>query len=215
MNIMLDLLVFRFLPFRNYRPKSTVFYLTAAIVLIFLPAFAFGQESENTIENGMKLTELTFTAGYGEGQTTEGIYEHILLSINVGFDLAPFFPQLERYRGITSIFLEPKINPVQKPDTGGEFGVSLGIKYRYPLNETWHCYFMGSVGPHYITVETNDQADGFIFFNTVGAGISFFLTDRSAVNLEYRFRHASNASTHEPNNGIDSHIGTVGYSLFF
>ncbi|UCD91223.1 MAG: hypothetical protein JSW04_07345 [Desulfobacterales bacterium] len=46
-----------------------------------------------------------------------------------------FFPQLKDRRGITSFFLEPKINPVLDPDTGVEFGVSLGIKYRYPLNE--------------------------------------------------------------------------------
>lgn len=154
-------------------------------------------------------------AGYGEGNIDDGIYQHTLLSLNIGFDLAPFFSQPERHRGVTSIFLEPKINPVLGPETGVEFGISFGIKYRIPLNETWHVYLMGSVGPHYTSVETEEQADGLIFFDSIGTGLSFFLTKRSAINFEYRFRHASNASTHEPNKGINSHIGAVGYSLFF
>ena len=121
----------------------------------------------------------------------------------------------EFHRWITSFFLKPKINPVLDPETGAEFGVSLGIKYRYPFNEKLSGYVLGPVGPHYITVETEDQADGFIFFNTIGTGLSFFLTETSAVNLEYRFRHISNASTHVPNGSIDSHIGAIGYSIFF
>jgi len=192
-----------------------VVYLTGVAVIIFSTSHAFGEEAENSVINRMRLTELTLITGYGEGSVPEGTYRHILLICHLGFDLKRFFPQLENHRGVTSFFLEPKINPVLDPDTGVEFGISLGIKYRHPLNEKLSGYVFGSVGPHYITVETENQADGFIFFNTIGAGLSFFLTKTSAVNVEYRFRHASNASTHEPNGGIDSHIGAVGYSLFF
>ena len=194
---------------------SSFSYLTVFIALVLLPAFVFGQESESGICDRIQIKEITMNAGYGEGNTDDGVYQHILLAVNIGFDLAPYFPLLEHHQGNTLFFLEPEINPVLGPETGVELGISLGIKHRVPLNKRWHIYFMGSSGPHYITVETEDQADGFIFFNSIGTGVSFFLTDRSAVNFEYRFRHASNASTHEPNRGIDSHVGAVGYSLFF
>ncbi len=189
--------------------------LAVLIGVIWLPVFAFGQESEISISERLQIEEITMTAGYGEGNTDDGAYQHLQLTVDIGFDLATFFPQLKHHRGVTSLFLAPAINPVISPETGVELGISLGIKHRIPLNKTWHVYFMGSVGPHYISVETEDQADGFIFFDSVGTGVSFFLTDRSAINFEYRFRHGSNASTHEPNRGIDSNIGSVGYSIFF
>jgi hypothetical protein len=190
-------------------------YPAVFIALTLLPAFAFGQESENCFRDRMQIKEITMTTGYGEGNTDSGVYQHMLLSVGIGVDLATFLPPLEHSRGITSLVVVPEINPVLGPETGVEFGISLGIKHRIPLNKAWHVYFTGSVGPHYITVETEEQADGFIFFNSIGTGVSFFLTARSAINFEYRFRHASNASTREPNGGIDSHMGVVGYSLFF
>ena len=119
------------------------------------------------------------------------------------------------HHGILSLALEPKINPVFNPETDVEIGISFGLKYRYPISERWSVYALGTVGPHLITVQTKDQANGFVFFNTAGAGLSFFLTKKSAVNLEYRFRHVSNAGFKEPNGGIDSHIVAFGYSLFF
>jgi opacity protein-like surface antigen len=64
-------------------------------------------------------------------------------------------------------------------------------------------------------VKTSDQANGFIFSDTIGAGLSFFVTEYSAINVEYRLRHMSNAGMEKPNGGIDTHFGTIGYSLFF
>ena len=195
--------------------KTCCCYPMVFIAFILMPAFVSGQESENSIDQRIRISEITMLTGYGEGKTDDGIYRHILMSCNIGFHLPAIFPQPEYSRGVFSFFVEPMIDPILGPETGVEFGMSLGIKYRIPLSDTWHSYFIGAVGPHYITVETENQADGFIFFNSIGAGLSFFLTEKSAINLEYRFRHASNASTHEPNGGIDSHIGAVGYTIFF
>jgi hypothetical protein len=143
-----NLPVFGYNLLENYRFKTSFCCLAICIVFILLPAFALGQTCKNGIEDRIRLTEITMIAGYGEGNIDDGIYHHTLLTLNIGFDLAPFFPQLERHRGITSVFLEPKINPVLGPETGVEFGISFGIKHRISLSETWHVYLMGSVGPH-------------------------------------------------------------------
>jgi len=195
--------------------KHYITFLTAVATFFSLPLCAFGDQAESGLLAKLSLTESTFVVGYGNGSVSEGDYEHVALIWHLGFDLKRLFTRLQEHRGMLSFALEPKINPVFNPDTDVEIGISFGLKYRYPISETWSVYVLGSVGPHLITVQTIDQANGLVFFDTVGGGFSFFLTKKSALNLEYRFRHVSNADIKEPNYGIDSHIVAIGYSLFF
>lgn len=197
------------------RFKHYISILTAAAIIFSLPLFAFADQAESGFLTKLSWTESTFTVGCGRGSVTEGDYEHVALIWHLGFDLERLLTSLQEQRGTLSAFLEPKINPVFNPETDIEIGVSLGFKYRYPLSRKMSAYVLGSVGPHLITVQTVDQANGLVFFDTIGAGFSYFLTEKSAVNLEYRFRHLSNADIKEPNSGIDSHIFAVGYSIFF
>jgi opacity protein-like surface antigen len=76
-------------------------------------------------------------------------------------------------------------------------------------------YIMGSVGPHYISVVSTRQANGFIWSDVIGGGFYFHLTNDSAINVGYRFRHLSNAHFATPNGGIDTNFVIVGYSVFF
>jgi hypothetical protein len=176
---------------------------------------ALGDNDKPGFLSKFHWTESTILTGYGRGSVAEGAYEYIPIIWHLGYDLRSFFARLEDHRGTLSFVLEPKINAVINPDTDVEIGISLGLKYRYPFSNKLSGYVLGTVGPHYISVETVDQADGFIFFNTIGAGVSFTLKKNSALSLEYRFRHISNAGISDPNNGIDSHMIGIGYTLFF
>ncbi len=196
--------------------KLYIFVLAAVVMGMISSPLALGEETESGLQSKFSLTESTMIAGFGKGGFTEGSYEHIVLIWHLGFDLKRVFSRLEDNRGILTFIMEPKINPVISPaEKDVEFGISFGLKYRYPLTQKLSGYVLGSAGPHYITVKSTDQANGFIFFNTVGAGFSFSLTEKTALSLEYRFRHISNADTEDPNVGIESHIGAIGYSMFF
>jgi len=198
---------------RNF--KGCIFLLIALVLFLMPLSPAFGDSGKSGVLSKFHLTESTMIAGFGKGGFTEGSYQHIALIWHLGFDLKRVFSRLEDNRGILTFIMEPKINLVTNPETDVEFGIGFGLKYRYPLSDKLFGYVLGTVGPHYITVKSTDQANGFIFFNTVGAGFSFSLTEKTALSLEYRFRHISNASTIEPNGGIDSHIVAIGYSVFF
>jgi lipid A 3-O-deacylase len=195
--------------------KLYVFVLAAVVVVMISSPSALAEEAEPGLQSKFSLTESTMIAGFGKGGISEGSYEHIALIWQFGFDLRRVFSRLEDNRGTLAFIIEPEINPVIAPENDVEFGISFGVKYRYPFTQRLSGYVLGSVGPHYITVQSQDQANGVIFFNTVGAGFSFFLTEKTALSLEYRFRHISNADAKEPNVGIESHIGAIGYSMFF
>ncbi len=159
--------------------------------------------------------EAGLITGYGRASIAEGKYETIPIILHLGMDLSKFFSGLKGQRGLLTAYLEPQINPVISPGNEIEFGVGIGLKYQYPVTNFFSLYVNASTGPHYISVNTADQADGFAFSNTIGTGAYFFVNKNTAVNAGYRFRHLSNASTRYPNGGIDSHFGVIGISCFY
>ncbi|MCD6487467.1 MAG: acyloxyacyl hydrolase [Syntrophobacterales bacterium] len=162
------------------------------------------------------VTESGFLIGYGTGNVEEGKYEPVLMIWHIGFSLKEFpSEQQEDCKNIISFYIEPQINPVTRPETDVEFGVGAGLKYMHHITNSLSAYFMASVGPHWVTVNTESQARGFVFSSTIGLGISVFVTDKSAVNLGCGARHLSNAGLEKPNGGINTYFGTIGYSVFF
>jgi hypothetical protein len=192
-------------------------HICAAVIVLSLlfhcHASAAGVQSPVTA--GRANSESTAIVGYGTGNVTEGNYEPLLLIWRLGWNLKQFFPALENQTGTLSCYIEPQVNPVFDRETDIECGVGLGLKYMHPLTDSVGAYFFVSVGPHYVSVKTSDQVNGFIFSDTIGAGLSFFVTERSSINVEYRLRHMSNADIEQPNAGINTHFGTIGYSVFF
>jgi lipid A 3-O-deacylase len=55
----------------------------------------------------------------------------------------------------------------------------------------------------------------FTFVVEAGAGLSYFVTDKLAINAGYRFQHISNGHTSTPNRGFESDSGVVGVSFYF
>ena len=160
-------------------------------------------------------TESAFIGGIGIGNLPEGHYQATLLIWHLGLDLKKYFPRLSTYRGSLTVFLEPQFNLARNPDDNFEFGAGIGIQYRYPLSERLSGYILGSTGPHYISLVTQDQASGFIFSDTLGCGLYYFLKENSALTIGYRYRHMSNARTRLPNGGIDMDFLTLGYAIFY
>ncbi len=190
--------------------------LLLALSLISPCAFAEnGSKTAVTEKTARPLKEVGAVVGYGTGSIQEGNYEPILLSVHLAYDLKGYFPSLGNHPGILAAVCEPQINPVFQPKSDIEFGVGLGLKYMYPLTDNLYPYIQGTVGPHYVSVQTEDQASGFLFADTIGGGLYYFLNKTSAVNVGYRFRHMSNAGLKSPNGGINTHFGTIGYSVFF
>ncbi len=161
------------------------------------------------------FTESGLITGFGTGTVEEGHYQTVLLVWHLGINMDRVFSSLKTHKGRLTFYIEPQINPVVEPETDFELGVGLGFQYQYPVTENLSAYILGGVGPHYISVVAEDQANGFIFSDSVGTGIYYHLTNCSAINIGYRFRHLSNAGIQKPNGGIESHFGVIGYSVFF
>ena len=197
-------------------------FLKTYPILIFLCLLLFSHPSTAAESNqaGAKpaekrlIDESSVITGFGTSSIAEGHYTPILFIWHVGMDAEKLFPKL-KCRGRLSLFLEPQFNLVTNPDTDFEAGMAIGVQYLYPLSKGFSAYALLNGGVQYISVVTEDQANRLNFAESVGGGLCYFFSPHSAVNIGYRFRHISNASLEKPNNGINTHFVTVGYSLFF
>jgi hypothetical protein len=201
-------------------PKKTFFRFAALIasLTILLSAAtlcAAEDKPQPFVTKDSFFSEWGFYTGAGYGQTQEGAYVPIFFILHMGMDMKRWFPSLEKHRGKLSLFFEPQVNPSGQPKQNVEFGVGVGLKYSYPIHELVSVYVLGSVGPHYITLNTEDQAQGFLFADSIGGGVSVVISPGSAINIEYRFRHLSNAGLELPNHGIETSIGLIGFTLFY
>ena len=191
------------------------------IVIVFLVIFQYdtalgsGQYADSTAEPYRLFSESSIILGYGSGIIHKVDYDTAFIILHLGINLDRYYPSLNSYEGNLSFYIEPQFNPVINSESDYEVGLGLGFQYRYPVNDKMSAYFRAGISPHCITIETIHQANGFIFSDLIGVGVDYLLTDSSAVNLGFWFRHMSNAGMEKPNDGVNSFIGVIGYSFFF
>ncbi len=192
------------------KPK---FFLIFLIILAIISFFgqaevtAQAQEKENRFEAG-------FISGAGAGPVEDDRYKVLLLVAHLGYNIKTV-PHGSDRPGIFSLFIEPQVNPIFSPRNDYEAGIGFGVQYLYPLTKKLDPYILSSAGPHYISLNSTDQAPGFNFLLTAGAGFYYYLDSKTAINIGWRFRHISNAGLRHPNLGINIHCGVIGLSFFF
>ncbi len=97
-----------------------------------------------------------------------------------------------------------------------EFGLNAGLKYHLGFTSTFEMNAAIASGPHFISVETLRQADGFIFSDNIEVGFSYFMpVAKTTINAKARFRHISNAGLQSPNGGIDNLFIVIGIGSIF
>jgi len=201
--------------FKNYCSKSLrhslkPFAFSAVILFIFL--FSLNTKSQDTpkhffSEKGFKFGISLYSIELPEKQN----YKPILLMGNIGWELTKkekkskwwimFEPQLNL------VYLDSKINEL-------EYGLNVAFRYKYQLTSKAFIYSQIGSGPHFITVSTRRQVNGFIFSDNIALGLSYFLSKRLIIETEFRFRHISNANIAKPNWGINNAFIVIGLSKY-
>jgi len=195
------------------------FVVVIASLMILLPAgtaCAVDDKPAPVTTKETFFSELGFYTGMGYGEVVEGPYIPIYFIVHMGMDMKRWFPSLQGHRGILSLFFEPQFAFAYfNKENGVEFGVGVGLKYAYPIGDLYSVYILGSVGPHFMTLESQDQINGFIFNDTIGLGMNYMIAPGTAFDVQLRLRHLSNGGIKEPNYGIENLIGLVGFTLYF
>ncbi len=104
------------------------------------------------------------------------------------------------------VFSYPYVRPL--------FGVApLQFRYALETGSRWTPYLFGSMGVVHSKVERQETGSDFNFLLSAGLGAQYALTEHTALLLEYRHIHISNANIDDNNSAIDSHAFLVGVSF--
>jgi hypothetical protein len=121
------------------------------------------------------------------------------------------------YRGQVSLGGEMVYIQFQEPFLTHGVGFTPKIKYTFVAQGRIRPYAEFAGGPFWTDLagKIPEQSGQFNFILTAGFGVSYFLTDRAALNAGYRFQHISNADTGRSNVGLNSSLPFTGFSFYF
>lgn len=119
------------------------------------------------------------------------------------------------FRGALEIGIEPFYQRFIEPERAYFAGLGAVARYHFlPLGRLVP-YVELAAAPGATDLRVREQRTDVVFLLFAGAGASYFITERAALYAGYRFQHISNAGTASPNQGINSHTGVAGLSIFF
>ncbi len=206
---------------------SPVLRTAGILLLIALSAFASiampSQAQAGELNSKDIITaspyELGVMAGYGwamDHLDQEPRIEHAVLLPSFAINLTDREMGSSFYRGIVQYQLEPVIGYIAEPNQRMEFGLSFaGFKYNFTaLESRWSPYSNFGFGVIYEPIGHHVQGTHFNFIIQTGVGVQYFLDEHNALNIQYRYRHISNATYRLPNSSINSSFILVGYSFF-
>lgn len=146
-------------------------------------------------------------------KNSEGLYQPFLIKGLLGWNLGKT-ENIDAKTGHFIAYLEPQINPVFVSGklSEFEFGCNFGFRFEKEIGEKNIIYWAVGTGPHFITQESRQQHPGYIFSDNFIFGWYRQLHGDYYSNLQYRFRHISNAGIYAPNLGIDNSFVGLGVS---
>jgi opacity protein-like surface antigen len=118
------------------------------------------------------------------------------------------------YRGNFELLAEGAFYLPFEPKAG--FGGGITAIFRYNFLPEGRLIPFVETGPGILITDLDleSHADGLNFVWQFGLGVHFFVSERTAVTVEGRFHHISNAGTADPNRGLNSAMVLIGITIF-
>jgi lipid A 3-O-deacylase len=190
--------------------------LAGLAVLLAAPA-ALAFDLQQTFRQGSFV--VSPEAGYGrqfnmeDKRVVTGV-EFVNVGLRVGW--LPFSPLGPGpLHGSFEVGLEPLYQRYTEPHDAYFAGLGLTGRYHFLSLGRFVPYVEGAAVAGGTDLKIREIASDFTFVVWVGAGMAYFVTDRTALYGGYRYQHVSNGNTEVPNRGFESHTGVAGVSFFF
>lgn len=187
--------------------KCLLFFVFCAFT-----AICFAQQDKNNLQ------AVELLSGYARSNLFDQRDKNII-PFYIDFDLN-LKPWAQRHSlpfpGLLQFIIEPFVSCVYSSRANAEIGNNFVFKIGL-LNENkrFQPFLKFGVGLIYLTYHYKYQATQFNFTEFAGLGAHYFFRKNTALTLEYRYRHISNANLRRPNLGINSNMGLLGISYFF
>jgi opacity protein-like surface antigen len=119
------------------------------------------------------------------------------------------------YRGNLELWGEVFGGAQFHPDTRYVTGLTVGPRWHFMTRTAWVPFVELGAGVAATDIGEPDLGSVANFNLQGGAGVSYFLRERLALNLRVRWLHLSNADIEQPNSGSNTLLFLGGLSWFF
>lgn len=206
--------------FKGFKREQFILEMTAVLLMLLMVGTTWGADidARNRVTKG--TLEFGFLTGYWQGNNAFGNEP------SANRSAVYFLPQLglvltdEIGSGWTSgnveVLIEPLAAHYYQPFSASAFGGSLMVKYNFLDFGRWMPFWDGGAGMLWTDLGPRipEQSTQFNFVLQTGPGVSYFVTENTAVTLGIRFHHISNAGIGERNIGLNGCLFNVGISFF-
>ncbi len=185
--------------------------------LICLSMTAAAAAADNPVSNAKG--EFGFLTGYGTSHVDYGATRHQVQTwdaiLRAGFFLSDDVGKGSWYQGRHEILLELPYHLAV--DHGGRSmvgGYLLG-HWRFTALERFTPYVLAGGGILYVDLGLPTMGTKLCYSYQAGTGLQYFIDNNTALNLEYRYHHISNADTASPNEPLNSTKFLIGVSYYY
>jgi opacity protein-like surface antigen len=190
--------------------------IIAVIILIAL-AFPVHSRADNTASTASG--EFGVLTGFGSSFVGFGETRHQVQTwdaiIRAGFFLSDQIGKGSWYQGRHELVLEiPYHLAVNYGGRSIVGGYMLG-HWRFTSLDTIVPYIFAGGGPLFVDLGLPTMGTKLCFSYQGGTGLQYFIDSKTALNVEYRYHHISNAGTAEPNEPINSNKILMGVSWYY
>lgn len=188
------------------------------LVIMLLTSFIFPVLGTADGPASTAKGEFGILTGYGISHVGFGATAHQVqtwdVMLRAGFFLSDEIGKNSWYQGRHEIVLELPYH--MAVDHGGRSmvgGYALG-HWRFTAMDTIVPYIFAGGGPLFVDLGLPTMGSRLCFSYQGGTGVQYVISKSSALNLEYRYHHISNAGTAEPNEPINSSKVLMGISFY-
>lgn len=187
-----------------------IFFIAVVVfpALLCMPGHAGAQEP-----NSRFFQAVEFLAGFSQGELEEkGDYNLIPFMVDLDYNLKALTKKIHLCPpGLLQFQIEPFVTAVTEPKANLEVGNSFFLKVGF-LPDDWALqpYIRAGVGVVFMTQHASEQSTQFNYIESYVIGAHYFFNKRTALTLEGRFRHLSNADRKYPNHGINTYGALAG-----
>ena len=165
---------------------------------------------------GLFQVGATLGAGFGvEVFRTTQKHDLASASANVGWVFTDVMACDKWYRGNLELLLELFGGGQFKPNDRYFVGITPLIRYNLSTGSHWVPFVDVGAGVSSTNIDGPDLTGNFQFNIEGGLGTHYFLNDRAALTIQYRWLHFSDAGIKRPNSGTNTQMFHVGVSWFF
>jgi len=187
-------------------------YFTLIALLLPLNARADNVASTAKGEFGILTGYGSSFVGFGETRHQVQTWDAIL---RAGFFLSDDVGKGSWYQGRHELLLELPYHLALDRDGRSMVGGYMLGHWRFTSLDRFVPYVLAGGGPLFVDLGLPNMGTKLCFSYQGGTGIQYLIDRNTALNLEYRYHHISNAGTATPNEPINSNKLLMGVSFYY